>query len=168
MFLILIPSFYIFISTSFVFLVLIFPTEALTCFNCGLSIGKNMALSIACQLVCERKHSFLHGREFSYVSQNNDFPSKRRTGHWLSIESSSAKTKNYKNHLIQLVGEQRIAVSEPQSLSLLVRKKKKIAPPPRLVVSKWLTDSKVNRRDQLGRWSTWWQSHNCQSASHSV
>lgn len=37
-----------------------------------------------------------------------------------------------KNHLIQLVGEQRIAISEPQSLSLLVRKKK-IAPSPRLV-----------------------------------
>lgn len=112
-FLILTPSSYIFLSTSLVFPELIFPTEELTCSNRGLSTDRNMALNSACPFVFERKHPFLHGREFPSVLQKNDFPSKRRTGRWRSTESGSARTTGCENRLIQVVGGQRIALSKP-------------------------------------------------------
>ena len=66
----------------------------------GLKLTNCIALNIACQLVFERKHAFLHGGEFSYVSQDNDFTSTVPTGSVLSTESG----KSCENHLIQVVG----------------------------------------------------------------
>lgn len=64
-------------NSPLVFLVLIFSTEELKCYNQGLIIERNTALTTACQLFFERKHPSLHGREFSHASQSNDFTSKR-------------------------------------------------------------------------------------------
>lgn len=90
-------------------------------------------MNIVCQLVFGRIYSPFHEREFSHVSPNNDSASKRWTGGLLSAVLDSASTKCCENHLIQIVGEYRIAISKQYSLPILVRKKN--APSVRLLVS---------------------------------